>query len=403
MTFINAHTLKELFRSEAAGGIILLAAAILAIICANTPLHYYYDMLLDTTVAIQIGAFEIQKPMLLWINDGLMAVFFFLIGLELKREFLDGELSDKRNIILPAIGAVGGMIGPALIYVAFNYKDPVALQGWAIPAATDIAFAIGVLALLGSRVPLSLKVFLVSLAIFDDIGAIIIIALFYTNNISLMALVICAACIPILLFMNRFGFESKALFIFVGLIMWTAMLKSGVHATLTGIVLAMFIPLTSKNNPNHSPLKELEHDLHGMVTFLILPIFAFANAGLNLTGIGAEQLLHNVPVGIALGLVLGNQLGIFTCCFIAIKLGIAQLPKGINWIQLYGTAALCGIGFTMSLFIGSLAFEETQVNLLFDERLGILVGSLISGAVGFTILKATLKESQYENNAPSTK
>lgn len=382
--------IANFLKLESSGGIILMMAAVLAIICANTGLNYYYDQLLSTPVAVQVGALVIAKPLLLWINDGLMAVFFFLVGLELKRELLEGELSDKRNIVLPAVGAVGGMAAPALVYMFFNHADAVAMKGWAIPAATDIAFALGVLALLGSRVPTGLKIFLTSLAIFDDIGAIVIIALFYTAKISMLSLVVVAVCLPLLAVLNRRGVESKSAYILIGVVMWVAMLKSGVHATLAGVILAMFIPIKSKSSPDYSPLKSMEHDLHSVVAFVVLPIFAFANAGINFTGVGLEQMLHNVPVGIALGLVVGKQIGIFGLCALAVKLGLAKLPAGMGWLGLYGTAVLCGIGFTMSLFISSLAFEETDVNMLFDDRLGIIVGSLVSGVAGYFIIRFSL-------------
>lgn len=378
--------IREFFRLESASGIILLFAAVLAVICANTSMESYYALLLDTPVEIRIGALHIAKPLLLWINDGLMAVFFFLVGLELKRELLEGELSDIRNVILPGVGAVGGMVVPALIYVYCNRNDPIALQGWAIPAATDIAFALGILALLGSRVPISIKIFLTSLAIFDDIGAIVIIGLFYTANISLTALIVAGCCIPVLALLNIRNVTSKSLYISFGVIMWTAMLKSGVHATLAGVLLAMFIPMKSKTDPDYSPLKDMEHDLHSVVAFCILPAFAFANAGINFSGVGVEQLMHPVSLGIVLGLFFGKQIGIFAFCWAAIKLGITRLPQGMNLGVLYATAALCGIGFTMSLFIGSLAFEDTQVNQLFDQRLGIILGSLLSGIVGYVLL-----------------
>ncbi|MGB0895295.1 MAG: Na+/H+ antiporter NhaA [Parashewanella sp.] len=387
----NRSFIINFFKLESAGGILLFIAACLAIVISNTELEQYYKILLSTAVEIRIGNFEIAKPMLLWINDGLMAVFFFLVGLELKRELLEGELSDKRNIILPAIGAIGGMLFPALIYVFFN-QDPVAIKGWAIPAATDIAFALGALALIGSRVPISIKIFLTSLAIFDDIGAIIIIALFYTSKISLTALLVVAIGTIVLFIMNRRNLYSKSAYILVGIIIWCATLKSGVHATLAGVLVAMFIPMKSVKDANCSPLKELEHDLHAVVAFFILPVFAFANAGINFTNVSMEQALHGVPVGIALGLFFGKQIGIFGLCWLAVKAKITQLPAGMNWKSLYGTSALCGIGFTMSLFIGSLAFEETGVNLLFDERLGIIVGSLLSGIVGYLILKSSFKE-----------
>lgn len=388
----SAEFFTEFFRLESASGIILMFAAIIAIVFANTALEPFYVLLLDTPVVIKIGVLEIAKPLLLWINDGLMAMFFFLVGLELKRELVEGQLSDKRNIILPGIGAIGGMLVPAMFYLYFNADDPVAVKGWAIPAATDIAFALGILALLGSRVPRSIKLFITALAIFDDIGAIIIIAIFYTSQISLMSLVVVALCIPVLFVMNKRNIIRKSPYILVGIIMWIATLKSGVHATLAGVVLAMFIPMRDKNDDTVSPLKSLEHDLHGIVAFFILPVFAFANAGLNLKGVGMEQVTHPVPVGIALGLFFGKQIGIFGLCWLAVKMKLASLPKQMNWMSLYGTSALCGIGFTMSLFIGSLAFEETGVNLLFDERLGIIIGSLLSGIVGFVVLRLCLKK-----------
>jgi NhaA family Na+:H+ antiporter len=385
--------IQRFLKLEAAGGIILMIAAVAALILANTPLTSYYQLLIDTPVAVQVGSFKIAKPFLLWINDGLMAVFFFLIGLELKRELLEGELSEKANVILPGIGALGGMIVPALFYVYFNYQDPDALKGWAIPAATDIAFALGILSLLGSRVPVSVKVFLTSLAIFDDIGAILIIALFYTENISFAALGIVALSILVLIILNRRHSETRSIYIFIGIVMWVAMLKSGVHATLTGVILAMFIPMKSKSRPDFSPLKTLEHDLHSVVAFAILPLFAFANAGIRVIGLGMGQLFHSIPLGIAMGLFFGKQLGIFGFIWASVKMKLTKLPAGFSWMTLYGVAALCGVGFTMSLFIGSLAFEETGVNLLFDERLGIIMGSLLSGLVGYFVLRKSLSKA----------
>ena len=382
--------LSNFLRLESAGGIILMFTAVLAIILANSPLQSYYALLLDTPVEIKIGVLEIAKPLLLWINDGLMVIFFFMIGLELKREFIEGELSNRANIILPGIAALGGMVVPALIYIYFNFDDDIALKGWAIPTATDIAFALGVLSLLGSKVPTSLKVFLTSLAIFDDVGAIIIIAIFYTTNVSVTSLTIVLCCLPILFWINKRNPSSTSVYIMVGVVMWVAMLKSGVHATLVGIILAMFIPMRSKTDPNYSPLKRMERDLHSLVAFFVLPVFAFANAGVNFTGVGTEQLFHGVPLGIALGLLMGKQVGVFGFCWLAIKLKLTQLPSDMSWMSLYGTAALCGIGFTMSLFIGSLAFEETNVNQLFDERLGILLGSFASGIIGYLVLRKSL-------------
>jgi NhaA family Na+:H+ antiporter len=388
----ESSVFARFFAMESAGGMMLILSALLAMFFANTFLGPYYQLILDTPVEVRFGFLEIAKPLLLWINDGLMAIFFFLVGLELKREMLEGELRDRRNIILPGVGAVGGMLVPALIYLYFNYGDPVAVNGWAIPTATDIAFALGVLTLLGSRVPVSLKIFLTSLAIFDDIGAIVIIAMFYTSKLSLLALVVCGLCLPVLAMLNRRGIMSKAPYLMIGMVMWVAMLKSGVHATLTGIVLAMFIPMRSATDPTVSPLRSLEHDLHSVVAFFVLPVFAFANAGIDLRSVSAEQVFHGVPVGIALGLFLGKQIGIFGACWLFIKLGLTKLPTGMNWTRLYGTSALCGIGFTMSLFVGSLAFEEGAVNMVFDERIGIIVGSLFSGIVGYLILRRSLKQ-----------
>jgi Na+:H+ antiporter, NhaA family len=381
--------MNEFLKKESAGGILLMIAAVVAIILANSPLEPLYRLLLSTEIEIRVGTIEIAKPLLLWINDGLMAVFFFLVGLELKRELIEGELSDYRNIVLPGIGAVGGMLVPAAIYAMFNSGDSVAMKGWAIPAATDIAFALGILALIGDRVPLSIKVFLTSLAIFDDVGAILIIAFFYTAHISAEALLVAAACIAVLFTLNRRGVIVKSPYIMIGIVMWVATLKSGLHATLAGVCLALFIPFRDDSS-GASPLKEMEHDLHHVVAFFILPVFAFANAGIHLSGISAYQVFHDVPMGIAAGLFIGKQLGIFGLCFLAVKIGLANLPSGMSFLSLYGTATLCGVGFTMSLFIGSLAFEETGVNLLFDERLGIILGSIASGIVGCALLRLSL-------------
>lgn len=388
------HYIDGFFKMESSAGILLMIMALAAIIIANSPLDVVYNQFLTTPVEVRIGSLNIAKPLLLWINDGLMAVFFFLVGLELKRELVEGELSDPKNVILPGIGALGGIAVPALIYVAFNYQDPIALGGWAIPAATDIAFALGILTLVGSNVPISLKIFLTSLAIFDDIGAIIIIALFYTDNISINALIVTAVCIGILFFMNKKGMVSTSLYVFIGVIMWIATLKSGVHATLAGVILAMFIPMKDKSNPEYSPLKEMEHNLHSAVAFFILPIFAFANSGISFNNVGIEQIFHPVPLGIMAGLFVGKQLGIFSVCWLAVKLRLVSLPDNFNYRILYGVSILCGVGFTMSLFVGSLAFEESQGGFVFDERLGIILGSLFSGVLGFIVLKLTLKNQK---------
>jgi len=390
--------LKDFLKLESASGLILIVATVVALIFANTPLDHIYELFLSTQVGVQVGALEISKPLLLWINDGLMAVFFFLIGLELKRELIEGELSDPKQIVMPAAGAIGGMLIPALVYVFFNQGDDVALAGWAIPAATDIAFALGILAMLGNRVPVALKVFLVSLAIIDDIGAIIIIALFYTSELAVESLVVAAFAVAMLAFLNFRGVVKIVPYILVGLVLWVSVLKSGVHATLAGVVLAFFIPLKIKNENGKSPAKELEHDLHSSVAFVIVPIFAFANAGVDLRGMSLERFLDPVPIGIALGLFAGKQIGVFGFAWLVIKLGWAKLPNNVNWKQLYGVATLCGVGFTMSLFIGSLAFEQTGENNLFDDRLGILFGSFMSAVVGYLVLNKTLPKTPAQDS-----
>lgn len=382
--------LKAFFDLEASGGIVLALAAIAAMIIANTPLNSWYESFIHAPVAVQIGSFAIAKDAHHWINDGLMAVFFFLVGLELKREVLVGELSNLKQIILPAGAALGGMIAPAIVYVAFNYHEPEYLKGWAIPTATDIAFALGILSLLGNRVPNSLKVFLVSIAIFDDIGAILIIALFYTSDLSLGSLALAGLCLPFLYLLNRRNVTSITPYILIGVIMWIFVLKSGIHATLAGVVLALFIPMFDRTDPEHSPLEELEHDLQNTVSYGILPLFAFANSGISLKGAGLTELFHSVPLGIATGLFIGKQLGVMIMCWVIFKLGISTMPKGMNFKQIYGAALLCGVGFTMSLFIGGLAFGGDTP--LFDERLGIIMGSIVSGIAGYLMLKVALKD-----------
>ncbi|MEN8625596.1 Na+/H+ antiporter NhaA [Psychrobacter proteolyticus] len=383
--------IKAFFEFEAAGGIVLALAAIAAMIIANSPLNVWYEGFIHAPVAIQIGEFEIAKDAHHWINDGLMAVFFFLVGLELKREVLIGELSNVKQIILPAGAALGGMIMPAIVYLLFNYNEPEFWKGWAIPAATDIAFALGILSLLGNRVPNSLKVFLVSIAIFDDIGAILIIALFYTSELSLESLAVAGLCLPFLYVLNRRNVTNITPYLLIGLIMWIAVLKSGIHATLAGVVLALFIPMFDRTDPEHSPLEELEHDLHNTVAFGILPIFAFANSGISLEGAGFAELFHSVPLGIAAGLFIGKQLGVMIMCWLIFKLGISTMPKGMDYKQIYGAALLCGVGFTMSLFIGGLAFAGDTT--MFDERLGIIMGSIVSGIAGYIMLKMSLKDN----------
>jgi NhaA family Na+:H+ antiporter len=385
--------IKEFLRLEAASGVLLFIAALLAMAAENSPVDSYYDALLEIPVVIQVGAFAIAKPLLLWINDGLMAIFFFLIGLEVKREVLAGELSDPSRVVLPVIAAVGGMAVPAVIYSSVNWGDPVAMKGWAIPSATDIAFALGVLALLGSRIPQALKLFLMTLAIVDDLGAIVIIAVFYTADLSLSSLLVAVSSIAVLVIMNRRGVLGLAPYMLVGVVLWAAVLKSGVHATLAGVVTAFFVPFKKLPGESQTQLEKLEHDLHPAVAYGILPLFAFANAGIPFDGISLDSFLHPVPLGIATGLFFGNQLGVMGFSWVAIKLGISQLPQGVGWTQLYGAALLCGIGFTMSLFVGSLAFEQGGPDYAVDDRLGILLGSIVSGLAGYIVLRLFSKES----------
>lgn len=380
-------SIKQFFNNDSAGGIVLVAATLLALVFANTPLVGLYNYLLNIPVEVRFGELKIAKPLLLWVNDGLMAVFFFHVGLELKAELVDGELSSPDKIILPAVAALGGMLFPALIYSWFNWGDSTAMQGWAIPAATDIAFALGILSLLGSRVPMALKIFLVSLAIIDDIGAIVIIALFYTANLSTGSLAIAGVCLVVLFFLNRRGVVDPPAFLLVGVVMWISVLKSGVHATLAGVALAMFIPY--RTEAGQSPVKQLIHDLHGSVAFLILPIFAFMNAGVSLNREAFGMVFTGIPMGIAAGLFFGKQIGVFGFSWIAITLKLVPKPS-ISWSQIYGVSLICGIGFTMSLFIGSLAFEETGADNLAVDRLGILIGSLLSAIAGYLYLSKTL-------------
>jgi len=377
--------IRQFIKLEAAGGIVLIAASAIALLLSNSPFSSVYTAFLDVPVAIQIGAFEIAKPLLLWVNDGLMAVFFFLVGLEIKREFLEGELSSPTQIALPALAALGGMAAPALIYAYFNWDNPQNLNGWAIPTATDIAFALGILALLGSRAPMSVKVLLMAIAIIDDLGAIVIIAVFYTSNLSLSALFFGLVAVAGLVAVNRLLITHPAAYLLLGIALWVCVLKSGVHATLAGVITALAIPLAPRKGDKVSMLKRLEHDLHPWVAFGILPLFAFANAGVSFAGIGIDSFVEPVKLGISAGLILGKQIGIFGMLFLCIKLSLAPMPAGANWQHLYGVSLLCGIGFTMSLFIGSLAFEHSA----FDApiRLGVLTGSLVCACLGYLVLR----------------
>ncbi|NNG04640.1 MAG: Na+/H+ antiporter NhaA [Inquilinus sp.] len=376
---------RDFLRLEAAGGIVLVATAALAILLANSPLAWLYDGLLETPVAVQIGALSLAKPLLLWINDGMMAVFFFLVGLEIKREFLEGELSSTSQAALPAIGAVGGMVVPIAVFLAFNAGDPLAARGWAIPAATDIAFALGVLALVGARAPAALKLFLLALAIIDDLGAILIIALFYAADLSLLSLGLGLIGLGVLTALNRAGVIRIAPYVLVGIVVWVCVLKSGVHATLAGVAVAFCVPLGDRRGGEASPLKELEHMLHPWVAFGILPVFAFANAGVSLAGLSFADLLAPLPLGIAAGLFLGKQAGVLGFVYGGVRLGWCRLPPGTHWLHFYGVALLTGIGFTMSLFIGTLAFTDGAFAA--EVRIGVIGGSILSAALGFAVLR----------------
>ncbi|MFK7840102.1 MAG: Na+/H+ antiporter NhaA [Bdellovibrionales bacterium] len=397
---------KRIFRAanvflhmEASGGIILGIAAIVALIIANTPLYGIYDHILHE-IYFRIGFdekggsfdFEIKKSVLHWVNDGFMAIFFLLVGLEIKREVKAGELSSRSRALLPAIAALGGMIVPAAIYYYINIDTPENLKGWAIPAATDIAFALGVLSLLGSRVPVRLKILLMAIAIIDDLGAILIIAFFYTANLQVEPLYFAAFAVVGLAILNNRCVVKTAPYILLGVILWIAVLKSGVHATLAGVLTALFIPVVSNKDPKITPCKDLEHALHPWVSFFILPIFAFANAGVSFEGMGFKSLGDPTTLGIILGLVIGKQLGVFTFLWLCIKSGLSPMPNDVNWKQLYGVSALCGIGFTMSLFIGGLAFQDVEHHAAI--RLGVLCGSTISAVIGYFILYHAAPQEQ---------
>lgn len=389
-TSISQRTLSTridaFIRHEAVAGLLLIAAAVCALALANSRLDWLYDGLLETRASIRIGALSLDKPVLLWVNDGLMAIFFFLVGLEIKREFVQGELSTWRQAALPAIAALGGMVVPSLIYTIINWGDAAALRGWAIPAATDIAFALAVLAVLGDRIPPSLKVFLMALAVLDDLGGIVIIAVFYTANLSYLSLALAAACIAVLVALNRAGVTRIAPYIIIGMVMWMFVLKSGVHATLAGVATALAVPANDNADERCcEPLQHLIEALHPWVAFVILPLFAFANAGVSLHGISLSALAAPIPLGIALGLLLGKQLGILAATWIAVRFQIADRPQGSTWAQVYGVSIVAGIGFTMSLFIGTLAFPgELQAAAV---RIGVLAGSLASAMLGYTVLR----------------
>lgn len=384
LTTQSMRAWREFIAMESSGGVLLFIAAVLAMLMNNSPWHRGYDDLLTVSVGIHLGSFSLVKPLLLWINDGLMAVFFLLVGLELKRELVEGELNTLQRALLPAIGAVGGMLVPALFYIFLNRGAPHALVGWAIPTATDIAFSLAILAVLGSRVPPALKVFLTALAIFDDMGAVLVIAFFYTKTLSWSLLAVALLLILLLALMNYYRVVKTSAYLFVGLLLWLCVLKSGVHATLAGLLLGLMIPL--EENGGFSMLRHLEHVLHPWVAYLVLPVFAFANSGINCWQLGHQVLASSVTWGIVAGLFLGKQLGIFGASMMAVRCRWAVLPQAVDALWLYGVALIAGVGFTMSLFIGTLAFGD---QLLYAERvrLGVMLGSLLSGITGYLILR----------------
>ncbi len=384
---VAIQSIQKFIKLEASGGILVLLAAILALIVDNSNFSGQYQAVLNAQIGFNIGQVELVKPVLLWVNDGLMSIFFLLVGLEIKREMLVGELADSSKSLLPIIGAIGGMIVPALIYFVMTVPDFSAMKGWAIPTATDIAFVLAILALLGDRIPSSLKVFVTALAIFDDIGAILIIAIFYAVNISIFFLSLSGLCMVVLLLLNRLNITLVALYIVVGLVLWICVLKSGVHATLAGVVLAIAIPMHSNKNPFYSPLRALERRIHPWVAYGVLPLFAFANAGVSLTGMSWAQLSHPVTMGIVAGLFVGKQLGIFGSTVFAVKMRLCDMPQGCFFRHFYGASLLCGVGFTMSLFIGMLAFDVSNPEYVSLVRYGVIFGSLISGLAGYLLLR----------------
>ena len=381
--------LQRFFSSDISGGIVLIIAAVLAMFCANLDVTKAgYQAFLDTPVAFKFAALEINKNMLLWINDALMAVFFLMVGLEVKYELMQGSLASRQQAIFPVIAALGGMVAPALIFLAFNMHDPLARHGWAIPAATDIAFALGVLALLGDRIPPALKIFLMALAIIDDLGAIIIIALFYTSDLSLVSLGVAAAAIVALAVLNALNVRRIGIYMLVGIVLWTAVLKSGIHATLAGVVLGFFIPLKEENGV--SPARQVVDAIHPWVGWLILPLFAFANAGVSLEGVTFAGLTSLLPMGVIAGLFIGKPVGITIFCWLAHRLKLAKLPQGAAFKQIMAVGVLCGIGFTMSIFIATLAFGDIDIHMVAWAKLGILTGSILAAVVGYCLLRSRI-------------
>ncbi len=391
--------IHEFIKKESSAGIALVATTLIALFLQNSMFSGFYNDFLQTQATVQVGDFKISKPLFLWVNDGLMAIFFFLIGLEIKRELIEGHLSTGSQIVLPIVAALGGMLIPALAFILINQGSPFYMKGWAIPTATDIAFSLGILSLLGKRVPVSLKIFLMALAIIDDLGAIIIISIFYTNELSTASIIVAIICIWILFIMNRLDVAKKAAYIIVGIILWVSVLKSGVHATLAGVALSFMIPIisTNKRGNKFSMLKEMIRDLHYWVVFLILPLFAFVNAGIDLQASSFEKLYDSVPLGIMVGLFIGKQVGVFGFSWVFIKLGYAKLPRGSTWLQMYGVCILTGIGFTMSLFIDTLAYNGSYAFESAD-KLSIFIASFLSGLVGYLVLRKAKRLKNYNQH-----
>lgn len=388
------RAINTFLKHESASGILLIFAALLALALDNSILSVLYDAFLSVPVAIKVGSLAVDKPLLLWINDGLMAVFFFLIGLEIKRELIEGELSSRSKAMLPLVAAAGGLLVPAMFFVYFNYGNAETIHGWGIPIATDIAFALGVLALLGKRIPASLKILLLSLAIIDDIAGILVISIFYTEKLSVLALGLSCSALIGAITLNVMGVRRLAAYILFGIFMWVCLLKSGVHATLSGVALAFTIPL-NRDGEGRSLLRDLEHNLHAWVAYMIMPVFAFANAGVSLKGVSLDMLKEPLSLGIICGLFFGKQIGVFSFVYLAVKARICALPSDIRWGQVYGLAVLTGIGFTMSLFIGTLAFTDPDVGV--QVRLSVLVASALSAVCGYAILRVISPVTQEES------
>ena len=387
--------MREFLRLESASGILLLGALVIVLLIANSPLYTYYEAFIDIPMQIRIGSLDLHKPIQLWMNEGLMALFFMLLALEIKREVVEGELSSFRQVILPLIAAVGGIVVPIAVYFIVIRGNMANVAGWAIPTTTDVALVLGLLALLGDRIPTNLKIFFIALSIVDDIVAVILIAIFYSNDVSVYSLMIALIGVVALILLNIRGVTHSAVYFVIGLVIWVAVIKSGVHATLAGIAVGFCVPLRNKKDPQHSPLRDLEHALHPWVAFLIAPLFVFMNAGVPFAGDVDVGFFHPVPMAIAMGLFLGKQIGIFLAVLIAVKCRITKLPDGVNWAQMYGISVLSGIGFTMSLFIASLAFEQGTFEIA--SRQGILTGSFLSALLALPILYVAGKKSKHSS------